>query len=137
VCAGINNGKDVHTLISEIFLPDKLSFSKGFGKVSWAIHGLYNNYVGWFDGKLNNIFDTPVGSVYKDIINVSGIAPMLELIKDKLKDNNPEKALHLTEIILTVFPDNEEVLLLRKEACKLLLKDSSNWVESNFIKEKL
>jgi len=133
VCRGINNGKDVHTLILEISLPDNLSFSKGFG----AIRGLYNNYVGWFDGKLNNIFDTPISSVYKDLINISGIEPMLELIRDKLKINNPEKALHLTEIILTVFPDNEDVLLLRKEACKLLLKDSSNWVESNFIKEEL
>ncbi len=137
VCAGINNGKDVHTLISEISFPDNLSFSKGFGKVSWAIRGLYNNYVGWFNGKLNNIFDTPVSSVYKDLINISGIDPMLELIRDKLKNNNPEKALHLTEIILIAFPDNEEILPLRKEACKLLLNDSSNWVESNFIKEEL
>ena len=47
--AGMNEGKDVFTLMREIKLPAELDIGETYGKVSWSVRGIYEGYVGWFD----------------------------------------------------------------------------------------
>ena len=47
---GMNDGKDVYTLMREIVLPADLDVGDAYGKVSWSVRGIYEGYVGWFDG---------------------------------------------------------------------------------------
>ena len=46
---GMNDGKDVFTLMREIKLPAELDVGETYGKVSWSVRGIYEGYVGWFD----------------------------------------------------------------------------------------
>ena len=46
---GMNEGKDVFTLMREIKLPPELDVGETYGKVSWSVRGIYDGYVGWFD----------------------------------------------------------------------------------------
>ncbi|NJO55057.1 MAG: hypothetical protein HC834_00450 [Rhodospirillales bacterium] len=50
VLKGMNDGKDVHTLMEEIKLPPELDVGEGYGKISWSVRGMYESYVGWFSG---------------------------------------------------------------------------------------
>ena len=46
--AGMNAGKDVHTLMREIKLPENLKIGEFHGKVSWAVRAIWEEYSGWF-----------------------------------------------------------------------------------------
>ena len=46
---GMNDGKDVFTLMREIKLPAELDVGESYGKVAWSVRGIYEGYVGWFD----------------------------------------------------------------------------------------
>ena len=45
---GINAGIDVWTLMREITLPPNLRVGQGYGKVSWGVRTIWEEYVGWF-----------------------------------------------------------------------------------------
>ena len=49
VVQGMNDGKDVFTLMREIKLPPELEIGETYGKVAWSVRGIYEGYVGWFD----------------------------------------------------------------------------------------
>ena len=40
-CKGMNDGKDVFTLMREIKLPENLNVGEGYGKLTWSIRGIY------------------------------------------------------------------------------------------------
>ena len=42
--AGMNAGKDVYTLMREITLPPELDVGQGYGKVSWSVRAIWENY---------------------------------------------------------------------------------------------
>ena len=45
---GMNEGKDVHSLMRDISLPPELEVGQGYGKVSWSVRAIWENYAGWF-----------------------------------------------------------------------------------------
>ena len=49
VVKGMNEGKDVHTLMREVRLPPELDVGESYGKLSWSVRGIYEGYAGWFD----------------------------------------------------------------------------------------
>ena len=49
--AGMNEGKDVFTLMREIRLPDELAVGEGYGKVSWGVRSIWEGYAGWFHAR--------------------------------------------------------------------------------------
>ena len=49
--AGMNEGKDVYTLMREIQLPDELAVGEGYGKVSWGVRSIWEGYAGWFHAR--------------------------------------------------------------------------------------
>ncbi|MDT5199035.1 MAG: hypothetical protein QOH34_557, partial [Mycobacterium sp.] len=46
--AGMNAGTDVRTLMREITLPAEFEVGQGYGKVSWDVRAVWENYSGWF-----------------------------------------------------------------------------------------
>ncbi len=45
---GFNAGVDMWTLMETIQLPPELRVGQGYGKVSWAVRTLWEEYLGWF-----------------------------------------------------------------------------------------
>ena len=64
----MNQGKDVHTLIVEITLPSDLDTGEGYGRISWPVCGIYENYMGWFDGIPTSMYSTPVDEAYPQLV---------------------------------------------------------------------
>ena len=64
---GMNEGKDVVTLMREITLPKELEIGESYGRLTWSIRGIYEGYVGWFDGNVSTMFG-PASQAYSEIV---------------------------------------------------------------------
>ena len=137
VIKGINDGKDVYTLINEITLPEQLSYPESFGKVSWAVRALYVSYTGWYDENPLSLLQSPESCVYDDIVELCSVDKLVERANTLLEKGDHQGALYITEIVLKNQPANKPMLNVRKKALQLFLERSSNWGESNIIKQEI
>jgi alkyl sulfatase BDS1-like metallo-beta-lactamase superfamily hydrolase len=124
--AGMNAGKDVHTLMREITLPQDLKIGEFHGKVSWAVRTIWEEYSGWFHyDSTTALYGVPRSSVNADLAELAGGAGALTArAKEKLSNGRPLEALHLLDIALGVEPANAGALAAKKDALQVLVRDS-------------
>ena len=72
VVRGMNEGKDVFTLMHEIKLPPELVVGEGYGNLIWSIRGIYEGYAGWFDLHPATMYDVPMSAVFPDLAKLAG-----------------------------------------------------------------
>jgi alkyl sulfatase BDS1-like metallo-beta-lactamase superfamily hydrolase len=142
---GMNEGKNVYTLMQEIKLPPELDFGEGYGKVIWSIRGIYEGYAGWFDGKSSRMYDLPYEAAYPELVKLAGGADtILKKAAEYIEKGEHLRALLLTDIAIAAEPSNSNVLKVRISALEKLRDQSTNsnekgWLGSdiNDLKEKL
>ena len=124
---GMKAGKDVHTLMRELELPEDLRIGELHGKASWAVKSIWREYAGWFhyeDGT-TELYGVPRRSVYPDIAELAGGADKLaQRARARLDAGEPLQALHLVDIALCVDPGERTALEVKREASQLLLDQS-------------
>jgi len=131
---GMNAGKDVFTLMQEIKLPPKFDLSESFGKVTWSVRGIYDGYAGWFDGNPTSMYESPVSSVYPDLVKLAGgPEPLVRLALEKVDGGKPVEALHLTDVVLAYDQKNSGALNARIKALEALQKTCENYVEEGWL----
>lgn len=131
---GMNAGKDVFTLMQEIKLPAEYGLSEIFGRVSWSVRGIYDGYVGWYDGNPTSMYEIPASSVYPDLVKLAGgPEPLVRLALEKIEAGKLVEALHLTDVILTYDQKNAPALNARIKAMEYLHKQTQNRVESGWL----
>jgi alkyl sulfatase BDS1-like metallo-beta-lactamase superfamily hydrolase len=110
VIEGMNDGKDMYTLMREIKLPEELQLFEAHGRVSWGVKSIWKAYTGWFEMKsANEMYDVPVTDAYPEIFELAGGGKALMGRADTLlAEGELEKALYLTEIVESVEPDNAD-----------------------------
>ncbi|MFK8049777.1 MAG: alkyl sulfatase dimerization domain-containing protein [Halioglobus sp.] len=131
--AGMNAGKDVHTLMQEIELPPEMEVGQGYGKVSWSIRAIWEHYAGWFHHQsTTELYSVPQTSVHADLIELAGGADALvERAQDKCSAGQSEQALHLLDIVLSVEPDHSGAVSQALEVHRTLAGQSENfWLSS-------
>ena len=70
---GMNHGKDIHTLMRDIQLPPELEVGEGYGKVSWSVRAIWENYAGWFHhSSTTELYDVPPSAVHADLVELAG-----------------------------------------------------------------
>ena len=72
---GMNDGKDVFTLMREIKLPSELNVGEAYGKVDWSIRGIYEGYVGWFDLNPASMYSQPPTVAEPELVRMAGGLP--------------------------------------------------------------
>lgn len=133
---GMNEGKELHTLMQEIQLPPELEVGQGYGKVSWSVRAIWENYAGWFyHNSTTELYSVPQKSVHADLIELAGIDALIERAQQKLKEGKLEESLHLLDIIFSEQPKQEQAIELAIEVHEKLLKDADNfwlngWLEN-------
>jgi len=134
VVKGMDDGKDVFTLMQEIKLLKQYNLSEVFGKVSWSVRGIYDGYAGWFDANPSSMYPLPPSSVYPDLVKLAGgPEPIVRLALEKVADGKQVEALHLTDVVLTSDPKNAAALKVRIQALESLEKDCENVVEDGWL----
>lgn len=133
--AGMNQGKDVYTLMQEIALPDDLNIGEEYGAISWTVRGIYEGYMGWFDGNPANMYATPPSAVYPDLVALSGGADRVaELSQQYLSDGDAVRAMHVADVALSAESDNIAALQAKLAALEALLAESANANEAGWLR---
>jgi len=137
--AGMNAGKDVHTLMEEIELPPELEVGQGYGKVSWGVRAIWENYAGWFHHRTTTeLYSLPASAVYPDLVELAGGASAIaERARQKLAAGATLDALHLLDIGLHVEPDSAELRALALSAHETLLAASNNFWLSAWLQHQI
>jgi alkyl sulfatase BDS1-like metallo-beta-lactamase superfamily hydrolase len=131
---GMNEGKDVFTLMREIKLPSHLEVGESYGKLSWSVRGIYEGYVGWFDLDPATMYELPASSVYADVVKLAGGADAVaKLAMEKAQANKPVEALHLTSMALAASPDYRPALEARLKALETLRDRCRNTNERGWL----
>jgi alkyl sulfatase BDS1-like metallo-beta-lactamase superfamily hydrolase len=139
--AGMNAGRDVHTLMREIMLPDHLRIGEFHGKVSWAVRTIWEEYAGWFHyDSTTSLYGVPRASVDADVAELAGGAARLAArARQHVDTGRPLQALHLLDIALGAEPGDREALAAKKAALEQLLAASggSNLSETMWLKSEI
>jgi glyoxylase-like metal-dependent hydrolase (beta-lactamase superfamily II) len=139
--AGMNAGKDVHTLMREIKLPENLKIGEFHGKVSWAVRAIWEEYSGWFHYDTTTaLYGVPRSSIHADLAQLAGGAAALAVrAKQKLDDGRPLEAMHLIDVALDAEPSSPDALTVKKDALQALLRESAgtNLSETMWLKSEI
>lgn len=132
--AGMNAGKDVFTLMQEITLPSDLNVGEGYGTIAWTVRGIYEGYLGWFDGNPATMYAVPPAAVYPDLVELAGGADaVVTLARGYLAADDAIRALHAADIALQADPDHRPALEVRLAALELQLRSSANSNETGWL----
>jgi len=126
---GINEGKDVYTLMQEIKVPDKYTIRPYFGKVAWTVRGVYHENIGWFDENPASMYKLPVSSIYTELVEISGAETIIKKAGQLFDKKEYVKVLHLTDIVLKSNPNNKDANEIRQKALKALKTRPYNYIE--------
>ena len=131
---GMNAGKSVYTLMHEIKLPEQLQVSEHYGSVAWGVRGIYQGYVGWFDGDPATMYATPPSDAYPEIVALAGGAEKVATHAAKLvRGGQHLQALHLADMALAADQNNVRALQARLDALKALHSVSENGIERGWL----
>ena len=134
VVKGMNAGKDVYTLMQQIKLPAALDVGESYGKLTWSIRGIYEGYVGWFDLNPVTLYETPVSSVYPDVVKLAGgPEAVATLAIGRAEAGDAIAALHLTDIALGADPNHRRALEARLKALEILRSRCKNTNERGWL----
>jgi alkyl sulfatase BDS1-like metallo-beta-lactamase superfamily hydrolase len=137
---GMNQGKDVYTLMQEIALPSDMQVGEGYGTLAWTVRGIYEGYVGWFDENPSTMYAYPVSDVYPDLLALAGGAERVaEQARAVLTAAGTDqqavvRALHLADVVLKVEPGHSAALRVRLDALNALLAQSTNSNEAGWLR---
>jgi len=141
VIEGINDGKDVHTLMREIQLPEELALPEVHGKVSWGVRSIFDDYTGWFHlESTTELYDVPRAALDPELVEMAGGPGAVVARGDAhLGKGETVKALHLSDMVLHADPDNGDALRLRLAALRALLEASGeiNHYETYWLRDRI
>lgn len=138
VVKGMNEGKDLYTLMQEIRLPKELEVGQGYGKVSWSIRAIWENYAGWFHHQsTTELYSVPPRAINPDLVELAGAKALVERAAKKVAEGKLEEALHLTDIVLDAEPENEAAIALAISVHETLLTASVNFWLSGWLENQI
>lgn len=120
--AGMNEGKDLWTLMAEIQLPPELEVSQQYGRVPWGVRAIWEAQTGWFRYEsTTELYEVPPTAIYAELGTLAGGAdPLAARALAHVKAGEPLHALHLTEVALATEPGHRPALEARLAALELL-----------------
>jgi alkyl sulfatase BDS1-like metallo-beta-lactamase superfamily hydrolase len=139
---GMNAGKDVFTLMREIKLPKELDVGESYGKLTWSVRGIYEGYAGWYDLNPATMYETPVGSIFPDLVKLSGGPDaVVKVALDRIQQN-PVESLYLSDAALAARPGHKGALEARLKALEELRRRCRNsnergWLDANINQTKV
>ena len=129
---GMNEGKDVLTLMREIKLPPQLELGESYGRLTWSIRGIYEGYVGWFDGNPATMFGPP-SQAYGEMVKLAGGPDAVARRAQELATTDPVRAMYLTDMVLAVDANHRATLQARLKALQTLDASSNNSNERGWL----
>ena len=136
---GMNDGKDVYTLMKEITLPPEMEVGQDYGKVSWSVRAIWESYAGWFHHRsTTELYSVPSSSVAGDIVELAGgPAAILKRAQEKFDAGKREEAIHLLDIIRDSGTDCAQSRELGIKIHTALLSETNNFWLSSWLQNQI
>ena len=136
---GMNEGKDVHTLMGEISLPPEFEVGQGYGKVSWGVRAIWESYAGWFHHRsTTELYSVPPSSVASDLLELAGgMDAIIERAREKFDAGRFEEALHLLDTVKDAGQTSESARSLSRDIHRALLHNSDNFWLSSWLRKQI
>ncbi|MCP5044722.1 MAG: MBL fold metallo-hydrolase [bacterium] len=138
--AGINAGKDIYTIMSEVELPPGLRVGQGYGKVEWGVRTIFESYTGWFQRRSTaELYVSDPNVAIQELAAVADVPSILERSRARLESGDIATAIRLAEALLLAHPNQPEAASLIAEAHERLLDnggDVSFW-ENGWLETEL
>ena len=129
---GMNEGKSALALMQEIRLPPALDVGESYGKLTWSVRGIYEGYVGWYDGNVSTMFGPP-SQGYAEIVTLTGGADAVAARARELAESDAVRALYLTDMALAVDGQHHGAHEARLAALRWLDAHSGNSNERGWL----
>lgn len=130
VVKGMNDGKDVFTLMRAIKLPVELDIGETYGKVSWSVRGIYEGYIGWFDRNPATMYSDSPNAADADLVELAGgPGKVAEKAQEVIKSGDAVRGLRLAEAALARDPQHRPSLEAKRAALVSLQKKTRNGLE--------
>lgn len=127
---GMNEGKDVFTLMREIELPSELDLGEAYGKVSWSVRGIYEGYVGWFDRNPATMYAEAPNVADADLVELAGGAePVAARSRNAIEAGDAVRGLRLADAALAHEPHSRAALEAKLAALEALQRQARNSLE--------
>ena len=133
VVKGMNEGKDVETLVREVTLPPGSSVGELYGRVSWAVRGIWAGYAGWWDGEPARLVGAASQDAEAALVRLAGPAAVVAEARRRLDGGDPVTALRLADALLAGEPSSAAGLEIRIAALESLRGTSRNFAERNLL----
>jgi alkyl sulfatase BDS1-like metallo-beta-lactamase superfamily hydrolase len=130
---GMNDGKDVFTLMREIKLPPELNVGEAYGKIDWSVRGIYEGYVGWFDLNPATMYDQPPTAAEPELVRMAGGPAAVAAKAKAMAASDPVTAVRLADAALMVEPKSKPALEAKLAALKALQSASRNLIEGAWL----
>jgi alkyl sulfatase BDS1-like metallo-beta-lactamase superfamily hydrolase len=138
VVDGMNAGTDVHTLMREVVLPSRFDVGEGYGKTSWNVRAIWENYAGWFHHRsTTELFDVPPSAIAEDVVAAAGADVLVTAAQAHLDAGRAVEALHLTDLVLAVVPSSRHARSTAARASRVLLDGSRNFWERAWLRRSI
>lgn len=137
---GIAHGKDIHTLMKEVQLPESLYVGQNYGKVSWAVRTLWESHMGWFRAQHSSeLYPTTPHEAFSDLVEMAGLDAVLARARAQLQAGKIEQALLLAEACMRHSADSEDALRIAIEIHQALLKrpGADNFWEAGWLRAQI
>jgi alkyl sulfatase BDS1-like metallo-beta-lactamase superfamily hydrolase len=136
---GMNAGANLHELMATIQLPPELEVGEGYGKVSWSVRAIWENYAGWFKHEsTTELYPQPRSAINTDLIELAGgPAAIVARAQEKLAKKQYVEALHLLDIVLPEQRRVPEAVTAAIAAHEGLLQDSANFWLSSWLQNQI
>jgi alkyl sulfatase BDS1-like metallo-beta-lactamase superfamily hydrolase len=136
---GMNEGRDVWTLMREIELPPELEVGQGYGKLSWSVRAIWETYAGWFHHRsTTELYAVPPWTVHLDLVELAGGPDAVaKRAREKFDAGAPLEAIHLAEVALAAAPDHRRALEASLAAHERLEAESENFWLTSWLRKQI
>jgi alkyl sulfatase BDS1-like metallo-beta-lactamase superfamily hydrolase len=140
--AGMNAGTDVHTLMRTVRLPEHLDVGEGYGKASWDVRAIWENYAGWFHHRsTTELYGVPAAAVHPDLVELAGADAIVSRAAERLAAGEVLEAIHLLEMVSRTVVEpvetSDRARELLREAHQQLLAASTNFWETSWLSRQI
>jgi alkyl sulfatase BDS1-like metallo-beta-lactamase superfamily hydrolase len=136
---GMNEGRDVWTLMRETALPPELEVGEGYGRVAWSVRAIWERYAGWFHHRsTTELYAVPPWSVYPDLVELAGGPDAVaKRAHEKLAGGAALEAIHLAEVALAAAPTHRGALEAGLAAHERLEAESENFWLTSWLRRQI
>jgi alkyl sulfatase BDS1-like metallo-beta-lactamase superfamily hydrolase len=132
----INQGLSLDEIRRQVHLPEDLAklpyLAPVYGRLEWAINGIYRQYTGWYDFDPAHLNPGRAEAFARALLEAAGGAEtVLGRAEKALADGQPQLALDLTRVILDAEPKHKAAHTISAKALQQLGDATENAIERN------